>query len=48
MLLNYLKTTLPEGWRNQFKHHESYPEEYYDVAEIEFGLRRKESPSPKS
>lgn len=41
MLLNYLKTTLPEGWRNQFKHHESYPEEYYDVAEIELDSGEK-------
>lgn len=30
MLQNHLKTELPSEWRNLFKHHESYPEDYYD------------------
>ena len=34
MLQNQLKSKLPEGWENQFNHHNSYPEDYYDVAEF--------------
>lgn len=35
MLQNHLKTELQGDWRNLFKHHETYPEDYYDVAELE-------------
>lgn len=34
MLQNQLKSKLPEGWENQFNHHDSYPEDYYDVAQF--------------
>lgn len=41
MLQNHLKTELPSEWRNLFKHHESYPEDYYDVAEVELNSGEK-------
>lgn len=41
MLQNHLKQQLPDGWENQFKHHESYPEDYYDVAEFKISGKKK-------
>lgn len=41
MLQNRLKTILPENWRDQFRHYESFPEDYYDVAEIELDSGEK-------
>lgn len=41
MLRNDLKQQLPEGWETQFKHHELYPENYYDVAEFEINGKNK-------
>lgn len=41
MLRNDLKQQLPEGWEDQFKHHESCPEDYYDVAEFEINGSKK-------
>lgn len=47
MLQNHLKTDLPSEWRNLFKHHESYPEDYYD-GRSRIKLWRKENFSFKS
>lgn len=41
MLVNQLKSKLPLNWEELFKHHESYPEDYYDVAELEIDGAKK-------